>query len=376
MAVELNVVRDRGPGRGARRAAEGPGRMLPRVVEPFEVRVARSIEEFDRREWDALFPNELETWGYLRALERARLEGCDLVYFAVRSGGRLVAAAPGFVGRRVLAEPWRAAARGQWRRSRGRRLVLGSPLSDLRRVGIAPGVDARERMKLVGLTLRAARDEAARMGVSCALPGEVDTGQSQPLRLFRSSTWFETGRRKELTPLSLPQWSFADYLSCIEEPLRGRLLRVCAQAGPYERDWHVDLGRDLAPILALCADAGLEELGQAFFENLLGPEVCASCLVVRLDGKVAGFSLVLHDARVLREKLTIVSRRVKGPLVRALIWLETIRFSLEAGIGRFESPSELSLAVAGPRAQNPSTGSSLSTVPSAAVPPERSSVAT
>lgn len=85
---------------------------------------------------------------------------------------------------------------------------------------------------------------------------------------------------------------------------------------------------------------------------------------------LAGFSLLLHDAHMLREKLTVVSRRLKGSLVRGVFWLETLRFCLDSGVQTFESPSELS------RAQKPSTGSSLSTVPSAAVPPERSSVAT
>jgi hypothetical protein len=382
MAAELSVVRGRARTPGARSAAAGSGSAPPRIVEPFEVGVARSIVEFDRREWDALFPDELETWVYLRALERAELERCDPVYFVVRSRGRLVAAVPGFVGRRALGEPWRGEARGQWRRSRERILVLGSPLSGLYQIGVVPRASAHERARLIDLTLRAARGEAARRGVACAHPSGVGVGvgvgAGQPAspRGFRASTWLKKGQGAPLARLSLPRWSFADYLSCVEEPLRGRLLSVCAQAAPYERDWRVDFDRDLAPMLALCREAGLDELDGAYFRNLLGPEVCASCLVVRLHGKLVGFSLLLHDARVLREKLTLVSRRVKGSLVRSLVWLETVRFCLECGIGRLESPSELSFVVAGSEAQNPSTGSSRNTAPSAAVPPERSSVAT
>ena len=376
MAVELSIVRNRAPTRGGRRAARGSDSVPPQIVEPFEVRVARSIDEFDRREWDALFPNELETWVYLRALERAELQHCDFVYFGVRSGGRLVAAVPGFVGRRALGEPWRGEMRGQWRRPRERMLVLGSPLSAVRSVAMTPAASASERALLGELTLRAVGDEAARLGAGCVLPNDTHTGRRELLRRLRASAWLDMRRRKGLARLALPRWSFADYLSCIDDPLRGRLLRVCAQAAPYERDWRADLDRDLAPMVALCREAGLEELGQAYFENLLGPRVCASCLVVRLDDKVAGFSLVLHDASVMREKLTVVSRRVKGSLVREVIWLETVRHCLERGIGRFESTSELSFAVADSRSQKPSTGSSLSTVPSAAVPPERSSVAT
>jgi hypothetical protein len=52
--------------------------------------------------------------------------------------------------------------------------------------------------------------------------------------------------------------------------------------------------------------------------------------------------------RSLREKLTVVSRREQGALVRGVIWLETLRFCLERGIGVHESASELSLSVAHP----------------------------
>jgi hypothetical protein len=189
----------------------------------------------------------------------------------------------------------------------------------------------------------AAREEAARLGVRAVLTPADRHGESA--RWFGAAS--RRARRGATVTLSLPAWSLSDYLSCLDEPLRGRLLRVCAQAAPYRRDWRVDLDSDVEPMLALCRDVGLDELNAAYFEHLLGPEVCASCVVVRLDGKLAGFSLMLHDAHTLREKLTIVSRRVKGSLVRALIWLETIRFCLESGVATYESASELSHSAAG-----------------------------
>src|SRR5690349_15446648 len=120
MAVELRVVRDHAPTRGARRAPLGADAAAPRLAEPLEVLVAHSIEELDRHEWDSVFRHELENWRYLHAVERAELERCEPVYFAIRSRDRLVAAAPAFVGRRALAEPWRGSTRTQWRRQHGR----------------------------------------------------------------------------------------------------------------------------------------------------------------------------------------------------------------------------------------------------------------
>ena len=348
MAVEPSVVRDRTPSGGARRAADGVDSAPPSVAEPADALVAHSIEELDRCEWDSLFRDELENWNYLRALERSELEHCDPMYFAIRSRGRLVAAAPGFLGRRVLGEPWRGSSRTRWRRARERTLVLGSPLSATFPVGLAARATAAEQASLVKSMARAVRAEAARLRVDRVLVSGEHAARGESPRRFGPSLWRPRARRGTTVRLSLPPWSFSDYLSCLDEPLRGQVLRVCAQAAPYGRDWHVDLDRDVRPMLALCREDGLDELNSAYFENLLGPGVCASCLLVRLDGKLAGFSLLLHDARASREKLTIVSRRLKGAPVRALIWLETIRFCLEAGIGTYESASELSLAAVRP----------------------------
>ncbi len=353
MTVVLRVIRNDATIR-ARRFVRGRAELVfptivEPIVEPLETVVAHSIEEIGRREWDSLFLNELEDWYYLRALERAQVERCEPIYFAIRSRGRLVAAAPAFVGRRALAEPWRTRGRAQWRRSPARALVLGSPLAAACRIGVAPRTTTAERRLLAGRLLRAARDESVLRG----LDGLLVSGNADALG--------EVGQRAESLRLacrqaasaariSLPRWSLADYLSCLDDGLRERLLRICAQSAQYDRDWHVDLDRDIERMLALCRDAGLEEIGETFFRALLGSSaVSAECLLVRSgDGALAGFSIVLHDVRSLREKLTVVSRREKGALVRGVIWLETLRFCLERGIGVYESASELSLSAAHP----------------------------
>ena len=353
MTVELRVIRNDASIPGRRRAQERAQRVLPTIVEPIveplETVVAHSIEDFGRREWDSLVPNALEDWHYLRALELARLERCEPIYFAVRSRGRLVAAAPAFVGRRALGEPWHARGRAQWRRARALVLVLGSPFAPACRIGFVPRTTAAERRLLADRLLRAARDESVRRGLDGLLVSGGDAALGE-VRGRAEAPSLVRAQRASAARISLPRWSLADYLSCFDDGLRGRLVRICAQSAQYERDWHVDLGRDLEPMVALCRDAGLDEVGETFFKALLGSStVSAECLLVRSgDGGLAGFSIVLHDVRALREKLTAVSLPEKGALVRGVIWLETLRFCLERGIGEYESASELSLSAARP----------------------------
>jgi len=200
---------------------------------------------------------------------------------------------------------------------------------------------------LVDRLLRVARDETVRRG----LDGLLGSGEDPALGDVRERTesaWLARSRGASAARIALPRWSLADYLSCFEDGLRGRVQRICAQSAQYDRDWQVDLGRDLRPMLALCQDAGLEEIGETFLRALLGSSAAsAECLLVRSgDNALAGFSIVLHDVRALREKLTVVSRCEKGSFVRGVIWLETLRFCLERGIGVYESASELSLLAA------------------------------
>jgi hypothetical protein len=353
MTVVLRVIHNDASTRGRRPVRARAERAFPAIVdpvsEPLETVVVRSLEEIGRREWDSLFPNELEDWHYLRALERAQLERSEPIYFAIRSRGRLVAAAPAFAGRRAFAEPWRVRGRDQWRRSPGRALVLGSPFSSARRIGFAPRTTEGEQRLLAQRLMRTALDEAALRGLegllvggdAATIGGAPERGDSPPVARTRAAS---------AARISLPRWSLTDYLSCLDDGLRGRALRICAQATHYARDWRVELDRDLEPMLALCSDAGLGEIGEVFFRTLLSSStVSAECVLVRSgDGALAGFSIVLHDVRALREKLTVVRRREDGALVRGVIWLETLRFCLERGIGEYESAGELSLSAAQP----------------------------
>jgi len=350
VTVKLRVIRNDDVKRLPRRSPETV-RVLPTIVhpivEPLEAVVVHSIEELDRREWDSLFPQELEDWKYLLALERARLAGCEPVYFGIRSRGRLVAAAPAFVGRRTLTEPRSRRARGQWRGT-DRALVLGSPFAAACRIGFTARANPAEQALLVECLLRAARGECAARGLDLLLvSADAAVADAQ---LSAESLGLARTRGAPMARLALPSWSLADYLSCFDDGLRGQLLRICAQATQYERDCRVDLARDLEPMLALCRDAGLDEIGAAFFRGLLGSSAAsAACLLVRTgDGSLAGFSIVLHDARALREKLTVVRRRENGAFVRGMLWLETLRFCLQRGIGVYESASDLALSAARP----------------------------
>src|SRR4051794_3902564 len=215
MTVVLRVIRNDTSVRARRPVRGRAERVFPAivdpVVEPLETVVARSVEELGRREWDSLFPHEIEDWHYLLAIERAQLERSEPIYFAIRSCGRLVAGAPAFAGRSALAERCRVRGRTQWKRLPARALVLGSPFSAARRIGFAPRTITAEQRLLAGRLLRAALDEAALRGFEGLIVRD-DAATLGEIRERAESPRVARAQDASAARISLPRWSLEDYV--------------------------------------------------------------------------------------------------------------------------------------------------------------------
>ena len=135
-----------------------------------DVILARSIEAFDREEWNALFADELEDWFYYHAVENAGLPGFEWIYLGIWEHGRLRAAVPGFVTEyrvdTTLNGPLKRVTRAVGHvapRLLGVPLVsLGSPVGEICHLGFAPDCSAAERRRLSSAARGAAvRGDAA-----------------------------------------------------------------------------------------------------------------------------------------------------------------------------------------------------------------------
>ena len=133
-----------------------------------EAILARSIEAFDREEWNALFADELEDWHYYRAVENAAIAGFEWIYLAVWDDGRLRAAVPGFITEyridTTLGGPLKRVA-GAVSRIAPRLLgvplaSLGSPVGEICHAGFAADCSVAERRRLLDVLL-ARLDELA-----------------------------------------------------------------------------------------------------------------------------------------------------------------------------------------------------------------------
>ena len=120
------------------------------------VAVDRSIDAFDRDEWNALFPGEIEDFSYYRAVEQSGLAGFEWLYLSVRESKGLRAVVPAFVTDYRLDTTLSGAAKRATdaiariapRLFAIPMVSLGSPVAEICHLGFAADCDASERRRL------------------------------------------------------------------------------------------------------------------------------------------------------------------------------------------------------------------------------------
>jgi hypothetical protein len=311
-----------------------------------------SIDAFAAEEWDGLFPGELEAHAYLRAIEHAALAGFRFVYFAVREGGRLLAAAPAFVtdyridttvqgGLRPFTD---SLAKIFPRLLRIPMLSLGSPVAERCRVGFAPGATPAQRAAWLDAIL--AHMEIVAADARIGLLAIKDAPGDEPV-------WRQVCPRHGLRALpGLPgatlaiRWRSIDaYLDSFGAATRKDLRRKRRDGMALRIEWRTSLDGIADDVQRLYretlarAELSFEELTPAYFRNVLREMPGrAFCVTYREAGKLVAFNLVLRDSgRLLDKFLGMDYAALDRYNLYHVSWLENVRHCIEEGIGVYES---------------------------------------
>ena len=315
-----------------------------------EARVVNSIHEIGRDAWDACFPDRLEGFDYLAAVEAAGLAGFRWRYVLISEDGRPLAAAPGFLtdysldttltaaGRRLVAATRRLAPRAFTLSLAS----LGSPCTENICLGIAPG--ETPRANLIGQLLTAFEEAAAAQG--CWLLALKDA----PLD---DRDLGETARRLgyQATP-GMPaaelEIDFADmngYLARLSYATRKDMRRKLRGSNRLR----VEVRHDLAGLedraLELYrqtrarSDLQFEDLTAAYFTGVLGGMGDrALCPCYFLGDELIGFNLLLQDGETLLDKFFCMET-ARGPEhdLYFLSWLTNVGLCIDRGLRRYRS---------------------------------------
>ena len=317
-----------------------------------DVTAHASIDSIAAADWNRLFPHELEDHAYLHAIERAGLAGFRYLYFAVREGDQLLAAAPAFVtdyrldttvqgGLRRVTE---SLANVFPRLLRIPMLSLGSPVTERCRVGFAP--DSTPEQHAAWLDAILAEMEAIAAKEKFGMLAVKDAPLDEP-------SWQKVCPRHGLralpglpgATLDIPWHDLDGYFESLGASTRKDLRRKWRAGAALKIEWRTDLDGIAGDVQRLYrktlakAELSFEELTPAYFENVLRDMPGrAFCVTYSEDGKLLAFNLVLRDSgRLLDKFLGMDYAAMDRYNLYHVSWLENIRYCIEHGIGVYES---------------------------------------
>src|SRR6266404_3933875 len=123
-----------------------------------EFRVINSLQDLDKQQWDACFPDEVENYDYLLAIEESALAGFSFRYLTAWQGSTLQSGTPMFVtdysfdttlqgvGRRLTSR-----IKNAFQKLLTIKLAcLGSPCTEHGAIGFHPRLNEQEKHDLLG----------------------------------------------------------------------------------------------------------------------------------------------------------------------------------------------------------------------------------
>lgn len=318
-----------------------------------EARVVNSIVDIGREAWDCLFPDEVESFDYLQAVEAAGLEGFSWRYVVVEEAGRLVAAVPMFLTTYALDTT--LGTFGQRMVAGVRRVFpdllnlplacLGSPCTEMLPLGFAIDAGRNQRSVLLGLILDAFEAEAVRSGAR--LMGVKD------VPAFLAPLWDAVAGARgygEITGLPVASLDIAfhtldDYLASLSPGTRKDMRRKLRNRAKVRLEWRHDLEGVLDQTMALYrqtrdrADMQFEDLTPAYFSGV--SKAMGERAVYGLywsDRDLLAVNMLLRGDDILTDKFFVMDgERGRALDLYFLSWFNNIDYCLEANLARYQS---------------------------------------
>lgn len=318
-----------------------------------EARLVGSIHDIGRDRWNACFPDALEDFDYLAAVEAAGLPGFEWRYVVAEAHGRLAAAAPAFLtdysldttltpaGRRMVAGLRRVSPRALTLRL----ACLGSPCTEDVGLGFSPDVSLADRAPIVDAMLAAFEADAAAAGAW--LLGVKDAPEPDAL------LWAGAARRGgyQATP-GLPcaelDIDFPDieaYLGRLSRATRRDMRRKLRSLDALRIEVRSDLAGfedrtlDLYRQTRARSDLQFEDLPAAYFTGVLaGLPGRALCVLYFEGSDLIGVNLLIASRDTLLDKFFCMDT-TRGPArdLWFVSWFTNVRLCLERGLSHYRS---------------------------------------
>lgn len=274
-----------------------------------------SIQAIERDIWNDCFPDALEDWDYIMAVESSGIEGFEWRYLTLFEGSTLIAAATAFTTRYRLDTTVQGLSK-RFTEQLNRVLpglmqlplyAIGSPVTERCNAGTASHIPASERPALLAQLLALAHRDAAQLGIGLIAVKDVpshDDDWSQSCQ----AAGFESMPSLPSALLPVPYSSVERYLEALGKSTRKDMRRKLRAPEPRV-EWRNQIDDVLPEVMRLYdatlarSDLQFERLPPAYFTGILQQlDNRARCVLYWIENELVAFNLVLIDEHRLIDK--------------------------------------------------------------------------
>lgn len=310
-----------------------------------------SICDIGAYAWNSCFPNELEDYHYLLAVEKSGIAGFEWHYATVEQDGVVLAAMPAFITyynldttldeggfRRLLRR-----IRGIWPGFMVVKLAcLGSPETECGSIGFHPDVQDSCKQELAAMLLKSFEQHA--VAKNCRLLGLKDVPEQQKEIWQQAAPAYAAIPGMATAHLDIDFATIDEYLARLSRESRKDMRRKLRSAENIEIEQRNNIDDVLLKVLALYRETKersefqFDELTAGYFSGVLSEMgERAFCTLYWHDGELLAANLMLKDEDMLLDKFFCMTGRGREHNLYFLSWFGNIQYCLQHGIKRYQS---------------------------------------
>jgi uncharacterized protein len=318
-----------------------------------EFRVIDTLHEIDKQQWDVCFPDEVETYDYLLAIEESALAGFSFRYLTAWNGNSLQVAAPMFLTHYSLDTTLQGFGRTLTARIKNtfpklltlKLACIGSPCTECGVIGFHPQLDEQEERALIAEMLICFETYAqSQLRHLLGIKDIPEPFQRRFGKQFQAAG-FSTVPGMPTASLDIDFTSIDEYLSRLSSSTRKDMRRKLRSLDRLRVEYRTIIDDVLAEIMTLYHDTRnrsewqFEELTPGYFQGVLArmPER-SFCTLYYAGDQLLAANLLIHDRQTLIDKFFCMNGKLGREYhLYFLSWFTNIRYCLEHGFTRYQS---------------------------------------